>query len=92
MISINNIELGEEIRVILLEFVNKAGGETKYVEELCDILDERLVELDILKEEVLLDFVNYLNKPLKGNIDETVNIMWIHSQLTNYLKENNLII
>ena len=32
MITINNIELGEEIRTILLEFVNKAGGETKYVE------------------------------------------------------------
>lgn len=90
MITINNIELGEEIRTILLEFVNKAGGETKYVEELCDILDERLVKIDILKEEVLLDFVNYLNKSLKGNINETVNIMWISSQLTNYLKENDL--
>jgi len=90
MITITNKELGEEIRYIILEFVNKAGGQTKYVEELCDILDERLVELDILKEKVLLDFVNYLNKSLKGNIDETVNIMWISSQLTNYLRENDL--
>ena len=55
-----------------------------------DNVEKDLEALDILKEETLLDFINYLNKSLKGNIDETVNIMWIHSQLTNYLKENDL--
>lgn len=49
MITITNKELGEEIRYIILEFVNKAGGQTKYVEELCDILDERLALLDTLQ-------------------------------------------
>ena len=55
-----------------------------------DNVEKDLEALDILKEKILLDFINYLNKSLKGNINETVNIMWINSQLTNYLKENDL--
>ena len=49
---------------------------------------ENITDLIIIhEEEVLLDFVNYLNRVLKGNINETVNILWIGSQLTKYLKE-----
>ncbi len=76
-----------------LEYSKHWDGHTdKDVTRLLSLIDKYLEALDILKEEVLLDFVNYLNKSLKGNIDETVNIMWISSQLTNYLRENNLII
>ena len=87
MIVINNKELGEEIRAILLEFVNKAGGETKYVEELCDILDKRLEVLDTLYKNI--DEENKMEKDVITDENEDIKPADVsYYEYMNVVREN----